>query len=308
VASLRARRVAEAGLLATVLIWSANFVVVKAAIGVVGPMTFTGLRFLVASLTLIAVLRWRQGTVRPPAGRTLLLLGLGVLGFGCYQVLWTTGLTQISAGDSALIIAASPVLVVLLAGAVGMDALTGPKLAGALIAFVGVAVVIGAGHALTLGSSLVGDALTLGAAALWAGYTVAGTRVLRHVDPLQATTWTVVGGTLFLLPFAAAEVATREGDLITPAAMLAVLYSGALAAGIANVLVFNAIRFVGPARATSMQFLVPAGAVVLGALLLHEPVGVAQVTGGAVIILGVWLTRRPRVVPAAVRSRLSSGA
>ncbi len=77
-----------------------------------------------------------------------ILFVLGLLGFGCYQVLWTTGLTQIGAGDSALIVASSPVLVALLAGAVGMDRLTAPKLAGALIAFAGVAVVIAAGQGL----------------------------------------------------------------------------------------------------------------------------------------------------------------
>ena len=53
-----------------------------------------------------------------------------------------------------------------------MDRLTAPKLAGALIAFAGVAVVIGGSQALSLGSSLVGDVLTLGAAVLWAVYTV----------------------------------------------------------------------------------------------------------------------------------------
>ena len=48
-----------------------------------------------------------------------------------------------------------------------------------------------------------------------------------------------------------------------------------------------------------MQFLVPAGAVVLGAVFLAEPVGLPQVVGGAVIVLGVWLTRRPSILPPA---------
>ena len=307
-ATSRARRLAELGVLAAVVVWSANFVVVKASIGVVGPLTFTGARYAVASLTLLAILRHRQGTLRPPAGQAGVLLGLGVLGFGVYQIVWTLGLTTISAGDSALIVAASPVLTALLAGAVGMDRLTPPKLAGALTAFAGVAVVIGAGHELALGSSLLGDGLTLAAAALWAVYTVGGTRILRRVDPLSATTWTVVAGTVILAPLGLAEAVLQPPAGATPLTLVAVLYSGALAAGVANVFVFNAIRFVGPTRASAMQFLVPAGAVALGALLLSEPVGPAQVGGGAVIVLGVWLTRRPSVVPAAVRSRISSGA
>jgi drug/metabolite transporter (DMT)-like permease len=302
--SRRARRLAEAGVLATVLIWSANFVVVKAAIGVMGPLTFTGARYLVASLTLLAILYWRQGSFRPPAGRGLVLISLGMLGFGLYQVLWTIGLTQISAGDSALIVAVSPVLVALLAGAVGMDVFSPPKLAGALIAFAGVAVVITGGQGLSLGSSLLGDGLTLGAATLWAVYTVGGTRVLRHVDPLAATTWTVIGGSLIIVPLGLVDAAAGGGRGLSPATVVAIVYSGAFAAGIANVLVFNAIRFVGPTRATAIQFLVPAGAVVLGAVFLGETVGLPQVLGGAVIVLGVWLTRRPAIVSAAVRARL----
>ncbi len=307
-ASARDRRLAEAGVLLTVLIWSANFVVVKAAIGDLGPLTFTAIRYVVASVTLFLLVRWRMGVIRRPTGLTLRLIALGMLGFGCYQVAWTLGLTQITAGDSALIIAASPVLVALLAGAIGMDRLTTPKLAGALIAFAGVALVIAGGHDLALGASLAGDALTLLAACLWAVYTVIGTRMLRVVDPLQATAWAVLGGTLLLVPLGGWELLTSPPVAVTWTAMAAILYSGALAAGTANVLVFNAIRYIGPTRATVNQLLVPVGAVIMGALFLAEPIRPAQVAGGAVIILGLYLTRRRTVLPASLRARLIARA
>ncbi len=297
----RERRIAEAGVLATVAMWSANFVIVKSAIGIVGPLTFTSARYTVAAVTLFLLVRWRLGPVRPPTRTALTLMGLGMLGFGGYQLLWTLGLTQITAGDSALIIAAAPVLTAVLAGAVGLDRLTPPKLVGALVAFLGVAVVIAAGHELSIGASLLGDVLTLGAAVLWAIYTVAGTRMLREVDPLQATAWAVFGGMLFLLPLGAWEVLTSGSVAVTPPVAVAILYSGALAAGIANVFLFNAIKLVGPTRVTVSQFLVPFGAVILGAWLLDEPVGAAQVVGGLVIVLGVWLTRRRTILPPAVR-------
>ena len=51
-ASPRERRIAEAGVLVTVAIWSANFVVVKAAVTVLGPLTFTSARYVVAAITL----------------------------------------------------------------------------------------------------------------------------------------------------------------------------------------------------------------------------------------------------------------
>ncbi len=292
----RERRLADLGLLTTVVLWSANFVVVKAAIGDYGPLTFTSVRFLIATLTLFAIIRWRMGAIRRPDGLVLKLLLLGVLGFGCYQVTWTLGLTQVTAGDSALLVASSPVLVALLAGVLGMDRLTVPKLAGALLAFAGVALVVTGGQ-LASGSSLAGYALTLTAAVVWAVYTVLGARMLRQVDPLTATAWTVLGGTLFLLPFGLFEVATTPWVPVTPAAVVAVIYSGALAAGTANVLVFYAITIVGPSRASATQFLVPFGAVLLGALFLSEPVGLVQLVGGAIIIAGVALTRRRTVLP-----------
>jgi drug/metabolite transporter (DMT)-like permease len=304
----RERQIAEAGVLATVAIWSANFVVVKAAVGILGPLTFTSARYLVATATLFLLVRWRMGPVRPPARVALTLMGLGALGFGAYQVLFSIGITRITAGDSALIIAVSPVLTALLAGAVGMDRLTPPKLVGALVAFSGVAVVVTAGRDLSLGASLVGDLLTLGSAVLWAIYTVAGTRMLRSVDPLQATAWAVFGGTLFLLPFGAFEVLTSPTPPVSLPVIAGVLYSGAFAAGIANVFVFNAIRLVGPTRVTVSQFLVPAGAVLLGVIFLAEPVGIAQLVGGAVIVLGVWLTRRPSILPRSGGGRHGGGA
>ncbi len=291
--------------MATVVMWSANFVIVKAAITVLGPLTFTSARYVVAAVTLFALVRWRLGPVRPPVRTALTMMGLGVLGFGAYQLLWSVGLTQITAGDSALLIAAAPVLTAILAALVGLDRLTPPKLVGALVAFLGVAVVIAAGHELSLGSSLVGDALTLGASVLWAIYTVAATRMLREVDPLQATAWAVFGGMLFLLPFGAWEALTAPPAAVTVPALVAILYSGALAAGIANVFLFNAIRLVGPTRVTVSQFLVPFGAVLLGAWLLGEPVGAAQVVGGAVIIVGVWLTRRRTILPGGLRRAIA---
>ena len=64
--SARDRRLAEAGVLATVAMWSANFVIVKAAIGAIGPLTFTSARYVVAAATLLLLLRLRMGPIRRP--------------------------------------------------------------------------------------------------------------------------------------------------------------------------------------------------------------------------------------------------
>ncbi len=274
------------------VLWAANFIVVKSAIAVLPPVGFTFLRFALASATLLVLLRWREGSIGMPRRDLIAICGLGALGFGVYQILWTTGLTTIAAGDSALIIAATPVLVAILAVIARSDVLTPGKLVGGIVSFVGVALVIASGQGLSLGGSLAGEAITLLAAICWAFYTAFGAPFLRRYSPLRATAWATVAGTLVLAPMAAIQLATVDAaDVLTPGVLGAILYSGFLAAGISNVIVSNGIKVVGPTRTAAYQFLVPALAVVLAFLFLSEPIRAGQVVGGLVIVGGVLITR-----------------
>jgi drug/metabolite transporter (DMT)-like permease len=291
-ASHAERRLAEIAVLVVMVLWAANFIVVKSAVAVLPPVGFTFLRFAIASTTLLVLLRWREGSIGLPQRDLIAICGLGALGFGIYQILWTTGLSQIAAGDSALIIASTPVLVAFLAVAARSDVLTPAKLVGGITSFVGVAIVIGSGKGLTIGGSLAGEAITLVAAICWAIYTAFGAPFLRRYSPLRTTAWATVAGTIVLAPIAAAQLtAVDPGSALTPGVLGAVLYSGFLAAGLSNVIVSNGIRLVGPTRTSAYQFLVPALAVVMAFIFLAEPIRPGQVLGGLVIVAGVLITR-----------------
>ena len=300
------RRLAEAGVLAVMVLWAANFIVVKSAVAVLPPVGFTFLRFVIASATLLLLLRWREGSIGMPRRDLIAICALGAIGFGVYQILWTTGLTTVPAGDSALLIASTPVLVAILAVAARSDVLTPAKLIGAIVSFVGVGAVIASGPGLSLGRSLGGEAITLLGALCWSFYMAFGAPYLNRYSPLRATAWATVAGTIVLAPIAATQLATVSTAALTPGVLGAVLYSGFLAAGISNVVVQNGIRVVGPTRTAAYQFLVPAIAVILAAMFLSEPIRPGQVIGGLVIIGGVLITRGgvPFRVVRATRSRL----
>src|SRR6185369_9476409 len=249
------------------------------------------LRFTLASVTLLVLLRWREGSMGLPRRDLVAICALGALGFGVYQILWTTGLTTIAAGDSALIIASTPVLVAFLAVLARSDVLTAGKLVGGIVSFGGVALVIASGQGLSLGRPLAGEAIALVAAICWAFYTAFGAPFLRRYSPLRTTAWATVAGTVVLAPIAASQLSSVDAADLTPGVIGAVLYSGFLAAGVANVLVSNGIRVVGPTRTAAYQFLVPALAVVLAFVFLAEPIRPGQVLGGLVIVAGVLITR-----------------
>jgi drug/metabolite transporter (DMT)-like permease len=279
------------------VLWAGNFIVVKSAVAVLPPVGFTFLRFTLASATLFLLLRWREGSIGLPRRDLIAIMGFGALGFGVYQILWTTGLTTVPAGDSALIIAATPVLVALLAVVARTDVLTPTKLAGVLISFAGVAIVIASGQGLTFGGTIVGELITLGAALCWSIYTAYASPYVRRYSPLRATAWGSLAGTLVLAPLAVIQLSSVDFAAVGPEVVGAILYSGFLAAGVSNVIVMNGVKVVGPTRTSALQFLVPAIAVVLAAIFLDEQIRIGQIVGGAVIVGGVLLTRwqRPRL-------------
>ena len=241
------------GVLVVMVLWAANFIVVKAAVAVLPPIGFTFLRFVLAALTLMVLLRWREGSIGMPRRDLVTMLALGGLGFGVYQMLWTTGLTTVAAGDSALIIAATPVLVAVLAVVAGSDVLTPLKLAGALISFVGVAIVIASGPGLSIGGSLVGEADHLRRGACWVDL-----HGIRRAVPAAA--FAVAGDGLGhrrrdRVPRpgrhrpACDRPTGRRSRLEVGGA---ILYSGFLAAGFSNVVVQHGVKIIGPTRTSTL--------------------------------------------------------
>ena len=275
--------------------WAANFIVVKAANEQIPPVTFAFLRFGTAALTLLLALRWREGSFGWPGRDAWAIMGLGALGFGVYQIMWSIALQEIPAGDSALLIAATPVITALLAVVSGADILTRTKLLGSLVSFGGVAVIVASGPGLSVGKAIVGDALTLGAAVCWSIYTAFGAPILRRHSPLRTTAWAMVGGSLVLAIPAFIQSSGVNWQAVDASAWAGLAFSAFVPAGLANVVVFSAIRLLGPTRVTAFQFLVPFIAVLLGAAFIEEPVRVGQLIGGAVIVLGVVVTRSDRL-------------
>jgi drug/metabolite transporter (DMT)-like permease len=293
---LRDRRLAEAAVVAVMVVSAGNFIVVKDVLTVVPPVAFTFLRHALASVALLVILRWFEGRVRLPRPDVARIFLLGAIGFGAGQIQWTVGLQYIPASDSALLIAATPVFTAVLAVAAGADTLSPLKLLGAVLSFLGVVIVITTGAGIEVTGSFIGSALTLAAALCWATYTVFATVVLRRQSPLVLTTWATIAGTLVMAPVCIGQLVSSQKQVEAMAMhpipiVLAIAYSGLLAAALANVIVFNGVRLLGPTRCITIQSLVPAMAVVLAFLILNDPIRPGQILGGAIVVAGVSLTR-----------------
>ena len=287
----QARRLAEFGALAVMVAWSFNFVTVKAAISAVPPVGFAFVRFLLAGLLLLAITRWREGSVGLPRRAAIRIALLGGLGFGLYQLLWATALSLTTAGTSSLLVATTPIFTLLAAVATRAERGHRLRYIGAIIAFAGVALVTG-GSGLRLDGAGLGDVMTIGAAACWGWYLALSAPLLATYSPLRLTTWAILAGSAVLAVPGLVELGTGDLSAVGPRHVGAILYSGIVAGGLANVVLFRAIALLGPSRIANLQFLVPALTIVLAALLLGEPVLAVQAAGFAVIVTGILVARR----------------
>jgi drug/metabolite transporter (DMT)-like permease len=291
VPTARARHLAEIATLLVMFTWGANVVAVKAAIADVPPIVFAFARFGTAFLGLLVFLRWREGSVSLPRRDVVPIALLGLAGFGLYQDLWASALSQTTASNSALITAATPVSTMLIAAAVGSDTLSRWKLVGAAISLSGAVAVVGVTHGFGFTGASGGDLMTFVATVCWACYVAFGAPVLRRHSPLRTATWAIGFGCLGMLPVAVMELPQFEPSHVGLGTLGLLAYCALLPAAAANVVIFAAIKVLGPTRVMLFQFLVPAFAVVLAAAFLGEAIVVGQILGGLIIVAGILASR-----------------
>lgn len=281
-------------MLLVVLIWGANFSIVKAALTEIPPLAFATLRFASASVLLLAFTFWREGRRAPPPDRATFwkLTWIGFIGNTVYQALFTYSLTLTTAANGSLIIATTPAWVALTAAVLGIERVRRTMAMGIALAIGGVMLVV-AERGLSLGGSgLLGDLLMLGAALCWMMYTL-GVRTLgQGLSPLAITAWTMVTGVPGMALISIPDWGRVAWDSVSFNAWFGLLYATLLALVLAYVLWNNSVRVAGSARTAIYSCAIPLVATLLAWPLIGEQPTWVQGIGGLLIISGVLLTRR----------------
>lgn len=284
----------DSRLLFVSIIWGVNFSVVKFALNDFLPMSFTVLRFAVAALflmTLMAIQRVPFGIDRRDLGP---FIGLGLIGITLYNILFMYGLTYTTASNSALFIAASPLFAALIQAASGNERLSVRTGAGLALSFFGVALILqgkAAGIVFTR-TGVLGDLLTLCAAAFWALYTLNSRPLLERYSAMKVTAYSMAAGTVLLLPIGIFELSAQRWSGISAASWSGFAFSAFLSGGIAFSLWYQGVKRLGATRTIAYHYLVPLVAVLVAAFFLHERMTLPQFMGGALILAGVYLTQK----------------
>jgi drug/metabolite transporter (DMT)-like permease len=276
------------------LIWGSSFMFIKVAVRDLDPSTLILGRLGLAALTLLAVVPWLIGGSAALADfrehwRWLVVIGLLNTAVPFWLLSW--GETRIDSGLASIIQASVPIFNALLAfGFFHDERVTGGRLVGVAVGFVGVALLVGAQpHAKLLGAlAVVGMALC---------YAAGGLLTKRHLA--TARPHVIALGTSAVAAVAVLPAGVAQAPHHAPGwkAIASVAVLGTLCTAVAYLLFFTIIARAGAGYAALVTYLVPPVALFYGAVFLDEGIGWAALAGLVLILAGVTLgTRGARVL------------
>jgi drug/metabolite transporter (DMT)-like permease len=288
---------AHVALVVVSTIWGLSYLFTKIALQDMGPFELATVRTLIAGALFFPVFlaEWRSLPLRHA-------VGLGALGVVAYYTAFNVGLQTARVTDAAVIQAAIPAVSALLAMPILGERGSRAVWAGIILSTLGVVVLV-AGTSTAGEGSLIGDAWMTASTFIWALYSVYARWLARISNDRAITAATLVWGGLLLIPIGLVELRfvtptpTTEGVLAT---LFLALFAGALGYWLWS----YGLARLEAARASTYLNLLPLVAAISGALVLGERIGVAELTGGLLIVGGVALAARAKPADSTVTTEV----
>lgn len=285
--------------------WASNIVAGKEALTGFGSLALAQLR--VSGAALVFALLYVAGRKPRPrlTGRDWGFMALLALnGVTLNQIFFLGGLARTSVAHTGLIVALGPIMVLVLACLLRLEALTAPKFAGMLIAFGGVSILSaekagGAGH-------WTGDLILLAGGAVFAYYTILMKEVADRYDAITLSLLSFGLGALMMIPFAAPALLKVSWATLPARAGWALAYMIVLGTVVPYLLFAVALTELSASRVAAFNYLQPVIASSLGIWLLSERLTRKVVAGGVLILVGLYLTERERGEEETVRSHAAA--
>lgn len=270
--------------------WGSSYLFIK--IGVesgLEPFTLVTLRLLIGGLLLgvvVAVARERL----PRSPRTYgNLFVMGILSVALPFSLITWAEQSVDSALAAILTAPVPLFVILIASVFLRDEqITANRLVGLAIGLIGVAVLVGFDPADIASGELLAEIALIGAAISYAAGGVYAKRTMHGLRPMIPALFQVTFALLIAAVLAFAFENPSELRL-TPEAIFAVFWLGLLGSGLAYLVFFRLLTRWGATRTSMVAYTLPVFGIVLGALVLNEPIDARLLIGTALVIGGIFL-------------------
>ncbi len=268
--------------------WGSSYLFIKLAVDDFGTFTLVALRLVVGALLLWAVVRI-AGQKLPTERRIyghLVVMALVNITIPFLLITWAE--QSVESSLAAILTSPVPLFTIILSAIFLADEpmrLNG--IAGLAIGFTGVVIITSRGLTAE-GQNLTGELALLGAAFSYAVGAVYSRRNVRGLAPmvpavLQVTFAAIITGVLALV-LEQPWTARPDGQ-----AIFSILWLGILGSGLAYLAVFRLLAQWGATRTTMVAYLIPVVGIVLGYLVLQEPIDASLIVGTALVIAGIGI-------------------
>jgi drug/metabolite transporter (DMT)-like permease len=295
--NVAARSLKDWGLLAAlVALWGSNFMFVKLGVATVPPATLVASRLVLGAVILVAVVRV-LGHTFPPLGRAWgPYVWLAIVGNCLPFWLITTGQKSIDSALAGILMAIMPLTTLVLAHFfVAGESMTRYRIAGFLLGFSGIVVLMGPAAVIGLGGSsleIIAQLAVLAGAVCYAAQTVMVRRMLKG-DVMVASAAIIAIAAVISVPVAL--VIDRPWHLApSHSSLYAVIWIGIGPTAIATLAYLKLIGSAGPTFMSLVNYCIPVVAVFLGVALLGEQPGANAYTGLGLILAGIALSQLRR--------------
>jgi drug/metabolite transporter (DMT)-like permease len=277
----------------TTLIWAVNLSAIKFSLRELPGNQYNGIRLPLAGLLFLGVLALSGEGFKVDKKDLWKIAGLGALGTTLYQLLFIRGISLTPASTTAMIAPMTPVFIALLSHFLKLERIHWAAWIGIGVSFLGFYVLLSAqnGGAHFSGDALKGGFFVLAANFIWALYTVLSKPLLGRIPALKLAVLTTSFGALFFLPFGVPAVLKVNWAGVSAATWGAVAYATVLAIVFGFFAYYKAVQKLGNTKTGIYSNLNPVFATLFACLVLGEKLTVPLLAGGAVIFLGLYLTR-----------------
>lgn len=276
----------------TGIVWGSSFLFMKVALTGLAPGQVAWGRLVLGALTLGAFMLLRRESLprRPIIWFHLAVVGIVfcVLPF----LLFSWAQQHVTSGLASIYNATTPIMTAVMAWAVfRVESLKPVQITGIVLGILGVLVIVGPWQGLDLDQSLVAQFAILGATACYGVGLAYMRRFLANsgLSPLSfAFTYIALAATVMLVLTPVVAVGPIEWS---PWVLASMLMLGCLGTGVAYIWNQNALRAWGPTRASTVTYITPVVGVVLGMVVLGEPLAWNEPVGALIVFLGILLAQ-----------------
>ncbi len=285
-----------------VIFWGLSFIATKVVLREVHPFTLLTLRFGMGGLLLLIFQLQKDGQFlrRFNSRDWISIIFLALVGVSGHTLLQAYGLLYTTAIHTGWLVAIMPICIVIAAHFFLGEPVTLKRLAGILLGFIGVFLIISKGvfsFSVFVLPSTFGDFLVLISALTWTAFSIGGKEFLSRFPSLTAITPIIIIGSFITFPFTLLKWEWNHLFQLSLAAWMSLVFLGIFCSGLAYLFWYSALEKKDSSIVGTYLYLEPLVTLLGAYFLLNEEIQWMTLAGGGMILLGVYFTSRKSSSP-----------